>query len=89
MDTDPSVKKYELDDSGSNWITRIPHVKVSRLWGDLLTTEFLVILVVVNSVMDTQLHVTDTSVTDTFEFPSDCSQTDIDDMEEEHEIEES
>ncbi len=46
MDTDPSVKAYELGDSGSNWIARIPHV--SRLWGALLVAEFLAILVVVN-----------------------------------------
>jgi hypothetical protein len=51
--------------------------------------EVLAILVVVNSVMDTQLHVADTSATDTCELPSECSQADIDDMEEEHDIEAS
>ena len=44
---------------------------------------------VVNSVVVTRVHVTDVSITDTCDLPCECSQSDIDDMEEEHVIEES
>ena len=62
---------------------------MSRLWGDLLVPEFLAILVLVNVVMGTQLHVTDTSATDTCELPSECTESDIEDMEYEHDMETS
>ena len=80
-------ESYQLGESDSNWIARVPHV--SRLWGVLLVAEFLVILVVVNAVMDTHLHVTDTSSTATCELPSECTESDIEDMECEYDMETS
>jgi hypothetical protein len=44
---------------------------------------------VVNSVVVTQVHVTDVSITDTCDLPCECSQSDIDDMEDEDDIQES
>ncbi len=80
-------------DPGSNWIA----IQLRKNSARVQTVGFPprsrgpTILVVVNSVMDTQLHVADTSATDTCELPSECSQADIDDMEEasEHDIEAS
>ena len=86
-DTDPSEKnvsarclRFQLDHEDS--------VRV-QTWGVLLVAEFLVILVVVNSVNGTKRYVTDTSATETCYLPSECSQSDIDDMEEEHDMETS